>query len=71
MVESMSAVCHTTNARGDTPITTTWPARQAIEITISAKWKRSAVEASRSRSTWCTTWNRHRNGTRWVSTCQT
>src|SRR5207237_491926 len=70
MISISASVCQTDSDSGDAPTTTTWAALQGTDRTISAKWKRTAVEASRSRSTWWTWWNRHRKGTLWTRTCQ-
>jgi len=69
-ISTKVAVCHTDSANGDTPITTTWAARQGTDMTISAKWKRSAVEASRSRSTWWGWWQRQSQGILWTAVGQ-
>gem|GEM_PF-5246101 len=50
--ERKKKLCQITNARGLAPAVSTCSARYGAEIAMSAAWNRSAVLASRSRSTW-------------------
>ena len=41
------------------------------DASISTGWNRIPVDASRSRSAWCTAWKLQSGAQRWVRTCQT
>jgi hypothetical protein len=51
-IEMNSRVCQMESASGDAPVTATCANLQGTDSSISPKWKRNAVDASRSRSIW-------------------